>query len=525
MILKKPLHSTPKRLQRMLLRLQQYEVNLLYHPGKQMYLADTLSRAYLLDEPLDGLQTDIETVNMLDYLPIAEPRKDDIRQHTESDESLQMLSKVIQTGFPENKAQLTAQITPYFHIRDELSTQNGVIFKGERAVVPRSLRDDMLKRIHSSHIGIEGCLRRAKESLYWPNMSAEIKDYIAKCDVCQTVGTRQQKETLIPHEVPNRPWAKVGTDQFVLNGRDYLVTVDYYSNYWEIDYLPDTTAKTVISKLKAQFARHGIPDTCISDNGPQEVSEAFKKFSKDWGFEHITSSPRYPQSNGKVENAVKTVKNIMRKARLAGSNPYLAILDFRNTPTQGMNSSPVQRLMNRRTKTTLPTTAKLLKPSVVRNVGKQIKKNKAKQAYYYNKGAKDVQTLQQGDTVRIMPTAISDKEWKKAEVNKQVNIRSYEVTTEEGRILRRNRKHLRKTGEKYTPNETADIVATPANLATRIETKKQEHKIISPDVSIAEQDDKAYNSTQNIAENSVRMTRSGRVIRKPQYLTDYVENC
>lgn len=99
---------------------------------------------------------------------------------------------------------------------------------------------------------------------------------------------KQQKETLISHEVLSRPWAKVGTDLFVFDSKDYLITVDYFSNFWEIDYLADTKSTTVIRKLKAHFARQGTPDTVVSDNGPQYASQDFKKFSERWGFQHVT---------------------------------------------------------------------------------------------------------------------------------------------------------------------------------------------------------------------------------------------
>ena len=77
-------------------------------------------------------------------------------------------------------------------------------------MIPKSLRRDMLRRIHVSHMGMEGCLRRARESVYWPAMSCELKDFILKCDICRSVDNKQQKETLISHDVPDRPWAKVG---------------------------------------------------------------------------------------------------------------------------------------------------------------------------------------------------------------------------------------------------------------------------------------------------------------------------
>ena len=122
---------------------------------------------------------------------------------------------------------------PYFNVRDELSVSEGLIFRGERVVIPKSMRKGMIERLNSSHLGENSCLKRARECLYWPNMNSEVKDYIKKCDVCRSMGTRQQKEPLHQHEVPDRPWSKVGADLFVLDSRNYLVVKDYYSNFIE----------------------------------------------------------------------------------------------------------------------------------------------------------------------------------------------------------------------------------------------------------------------------------------------------
>ncbi|XP_064597856.1 uncharacterized protein K02A2.6-like [Liolophura sinensis] len=171
-------------------------------------------------------------------------------------------------------------VVPYFNLRDELTNEDGLILKGQQIVIPQSLRADMLHRIHSSHVGIEGCCRRARDCVYWPGMSAAVKDFIEKCDICRSYGSKQPKETLHPHVIPDRPWAKVGSDVFTFDGNDYLVTVDYYSNFWELDYLEKTTSSTIICKLKAQFARHGIPEIFISDNASYHTSGEFHKFSR-----------------------------------------------------------------------------------------------------------------------------------------------------------------------------------------------------------------------------------------------------
>ena len=109
------------------------------------------------------------------------------------------------------------------------------------------------------------------------------------------------------------------------------------------------------------FARYGIPDMFVSDNGPQFAAQEFQRFSKTWQFQLNTTS-HFSKSNGKAENAVKEAKQLLKKAKKDKADAYLALLAYRNTPTQGLDTSPVQRLMSRRTKTLLPTTANLLRP-------------------------------------------------------------------------------------------------------------------------------------------------------------------
>ena len=98
------------------------------------------------------------------------------------------------------------------------------------------------------------------------------------------------------------------------------------------------------------------------DDGAQFASDGFATFSKEWDFEHTLSKPAHSKSNGKLHSAFKTAKKLLRKAKDVNTVPYLAILDCRNTPTHGIDSSPEQRLMNHRTKTLVPVAGDLLKP-------------------------------------------------------------------------------------------------------------------------------------------------------------------
>lgn len=185
---------------------------------------------------------------------------------------------------------------------------------------------------------------------------------------CQKRYAQIEKEPPICHDIPERAWAKVGVDLFHYEQGDYLLCVDYYSKNPEIAKLTGTTSRQVVTDLKSMFARHGIPDEVMSDNGPQFSSAEFRTFTESWEFVHTTSSPGYPQSNGQSERAIQTVKNLLKKAQESQSDPYIALLEYRNSPLEGVKLSPAQLLMGRRLKTKLPTSAQLLKPQLYDNV-------------------------------------------------------------------------------------------------------------------------------------------------------------
>ena len=241
---------------------------------------------------------------------------------------------------------------PYHPFRDELVEQNGVIF--ERLIIPPTMRHSMIERLHSNHAGVQATLRRARDVFYWPGMNRDIEKCVASCGVCSLYQSAPQKEPLKSYPIPARPWQYIGNDLCQLHGKDYLVSVDYYSNFIEVDRLYSTSSSAIIHKLKAHMARHGIPERVVSDNGPQYSSEEFRRFAQQYEFEHVTSSLGYPQSNDKAESAVKQAKRIMEKAIAAKEDPYLALLAHRNTPSDGMTTSPAQRLFGRRTRIRLP---------------------------------------------------------------------------------------------------------------------------------------------------------------------------
>ena len=514
-ICKKDLASAPKRLQRMLLRLQRYNIDVKYQKGENMVMSDPLSRAYV-DEPCSETEycNEVEEIVLVDDLPISHARLNDFRKVTACDADLQILMSTVLEIWPSTQAEVPQEIRPYFSLKEEITVQNGLLFKGDRIIVPASLRKEMMEKVHSSHLGIEGCSRRAREVFYWPRMNAELKDFILKCDVCNSYKPEQPREPLMPHKIPSRPWQKVGTDLLQFDGRQYLITVDYYSSFFEVDKLETTDSRSVINKLKMQFSRHGIPEIVISDNGPQYDSADFAKFAKDWHFQHITSSPRNPQSNGKVESAVKVCENIMKKAALGKFDPYLALLDYRNTPTE-IGSSPAQRLFSRRTRNLLPLTPRLLEPATVppMDVQQKLIASRQKQAYYYNLKGKALPELQPGQTVRMKKP--NENTWAEAVCKKMIGPRSYAVVSG-NRTYRRNRRQLR-----LVP-PAANLLTSSAQLR---DTNKEQQPIQygTPPGNFGEATPGPANpkTTAVPMASCPTVTRSGRTVRPPVRFQDY----
>ena len=322
-IMNKPLSAAPKRLQSMLLQLKPYRLNIIYKKGKTLYLADTMSRAYLPDnDNNEHIDFDVLAVT-----PITDQKYLELQQATTSDPVLSKISELILAGWPRKEASVAEDIKPYFAFRDELAVENGVVYRGERAIVPQSLKDDYIQQLHRGHIGIEATKRRANDIVFWPGMSSDIDKALALCSICQTSRNHQPREPLLSYPVPSQPWSIVATDMFYWRSITYLVTVDSYSGWYEIDTLRDTSAATVIKKLKAHFARFGRPVTLISDCGQPYSSEEFRKFMRAWNIEHVRSSPYHASSNGLAEKSVQTAKRLLEKTFKEGGDIYMALLN------------------------------------------------------------------------------------------------------------------------------------------------------------------------------------------------------
>ena len=248
---------------------------------------------------------------------------------------------------------------------------DGLIFKGDRIMIPSVLLSEMLCLMHQGHLGIEKCPQKARQVHFWPNMNKDNKNMVSSCFTCQRHKMSNPREPIIPHRIPDRSWQIVGTDLFEWDGSSFFFIVDYYSHFIEIEGFQNSQSATVIKETKGIFTRYGISERVINDNGPCYACHEHAVFAKDWDFKHVTSSPLYPRSNSLSEKLVQVVKHLLTKAKESRKDPYLALLELRCTPVNSLES-PAKLLMSRNLRLVLPATdthwkPKVLKPSKVIN--------------------------------------------------------------------------------------------------------------------------------------------------------------
>ena len=248
-----------------MLRLQRFNVEVKYKPDAQMYVADHFSRASLADSTSisDNFQVfaiELETLTPFDSIKIAPEWLAQLQKYTAQDLVLETLKTTDLTGWPEKREQCPIQFCDYWNYREEISLHNGILFKSQRVIVPKAMTPEMLSKIHSSHQGIASGQGKAKD------MNSEIKAVVEKCLVCTEFQAKNASQPMQSHKVPDRPWSKVATVLFTVNGKNYITLVEYFSDFLEVDELEDFTSHAVIQDLKQQFSRHGIPHTVVSDS-------------------------------------------------------------------------------------------------------------------------------------------------------------------------------------------------------------------------------------------------------------------
>lgn len=525
-IFNKSLDKVPLRIQRLLLSLQNYDFSVKYTPGKYLYFADTLSRTgyddkmFIINETESNVQID-----MINFFSVSTKRFEEIKIETQKDCELQELLNLIKNGWPDSKKQLKENIKPYWKDRDDLVEMKGIIFKCNRMVIPKSLRNDIINKLHYTHLGLEKTLCKAQELVYWPYMNKEITDKILNCQICLRFKNSLQKESLINRQLPTRPWQIIASDLFEYKGIQYLLVVDYFSKFPEVCILHEgTTSGIIIQNMKYIFARHGKPDLIYTDMGPQYSSSEFQQFLEDWKISMQTSTPHYAQSNGFIERHVQTIKQLIKKTIADKKDIFLALLEYRNTPIDRKTPSPAELLFGRKLKGLIPMSEEILKPKFDINTQvKALQQKQSNQKFYYDKHAKDLQRLSVNDPVMMQDSRTG--EWNPGMIIgiDQNRPRSYLVKlNKNNKTYIRNRRYLRKIENNFVTDDdfynmlNQLVPENDISYNQNDNVKNQEPKNVEKGV-VVEDKSKCKDSLGE----TLKFSRSGRCIRKPKCFDNF----
>ena len=404
------------RLQRWSLILSAYDYDIEYRKGSEHSNADGLSR---LPDPTESAPK-VSTVKSvtLNSIPIDAAM---IQKALKEDSLLSKVYDYVLHGWPAHVNE--AEIEPYFRKRNELSVESGCLLWGYRVVIPESLRDVMLQELHAEHLGIVSMKRLARGYLWWPGLDSNLEEIAHNCEICQALRNSPAVAPLHPWTYPSTVFERVHIDFAEKDKMYYLILVDSYSKWVEVFPMRTTTAEKTIEVLRGCFARFGLPQMLVSDNGPQFTSSLFQNFMQSNGIEHKLVPAYHPSSNGAAERTVQIVKRalekISREKERDGSFRYLSqfLFTYRITPQSTTGKSPSELFLKRVPRSRFS----LLKPSLSRHV--QTKQDD--QIRNHTKSVK-VREFQLGDKVQVKNYRGPEK-WSLGEVVKRCGPLTYIV--------------------------------------------------------------------------------------------------
>ena len=394
--------------------------------------------------------------------PISSTTWDLVRSATASDIPLNNLLSLIENGFPDSNLTLPDGLKPYFHLRHDLCSVDGVILYGDRIVIPPSLRPNVLSTLHAAHQGVDKMLSRAEYSVFWPGITNDIRSLRERCADCNRNAPSNPCAPPTPPIPPDYPFQCVCADFFSLGGTSYLVIVDRYSN-WPTVCKASGGSAGLIASLKLTFTTFGIPEELASDGGPEFTASATSDFLRNWGVHHRLSSVAFAHSNCRAEVAVKSMKRLLAgKTGPTGtlnSDAFLrALLQYRNTPDRDTKLSPAMCIFGRQIRDFVPVLPSKYKPhtswqETLQAREKALQTRHAKIHERLSLHTRRLPPLRVGDHVRIQnQTGRFPLKWDKTGVVVEVRQFDQYIIRIDGSNYStvRNRKFLRKFVPLYT---------------------------------------------------------------------------
>ena len=435
-----------------------YQFKVCYNPGKWHRGPDAMSRNpsqsvsaifHVTDEEEqeETILSIGEKVNPI-LTTVAE-----LTDAAKEDKEYQSLLNLVKKGFPRTKEEIPSALKHFWGVKDRLGIEGNLVTLETRIVIPKSLRSKVLTSLHSAHQGVDSMTRRAEKNIYWPGMTADIRNKRYSCLTCNESAPSLPKEPYCPSPPPDYPFQHLVMDFFQKGHHHYLTIADCFTSWFTVYHMnPQPTSSKLIEALRNIGLSYGLPEIVCSDGGPQFTSAEFQDFLKICDIRHRRSSAYYPQSNGRAELAVKTAKRLLENntapnGSLNTTQFLRAMMQYRNTPIKELGLSPAQLLFHRQLRDAIPTHPKLLRPHkqwvISAKEREQALAEKNQQlAASYNQHAKTLPYIAPGSKVLIQEKG---KWYKSGTVIKSLPFRQYEIKKDgSGFITVRNRRFLKK---------------------------------------------------------------------------------
>ncbi|XP_018396948.1 PREDICTED: uncharacterized protein K02A2.6-like [Cyphomyrmex costatus] len=351
---------TASRLQRYALILLAYDFDIKYVNTGSFGYADIVSRL-IAKHPRENEDTviaaiqegeEVEQCFAIDAAKLLPVKFADIQEATQRCATLKKVIEFTNTSWPQKRNQIrNPEVAAFFDQREGLIVSQNCLLQDDRVVVPSQFRKQILEELHFGHPGCTRMKLLARSKVFWPGITADIERTVKMCKACATNARTPIKCSLQPWPIPTKPWSRIHADYAgPVNGAYYLVIVDAFSNWPEIFESASMTSVKSIEMLRETFARHGLCDTLLTDNGPQFTAQEFKTFCEQSGVEHILTAPYHPQSNGRAERFVDILKTGLEKAtRNADQKLREFLTTYRFTPSYKLGNKSPSELLNGRT--------------------------------------------------------------------------------------------------------------------------------------------------------------------------------
>ena len=327
-------------------------------------MADCLSRLPLKAQPEEYSHDmpDDECIAQIQAATRGVISQSELTTATRNDTNIQMAMKYMTSKWPQRR-KLSGNLLTLYDVADELSIQDGMLHRGDRIVIPDELQSRVIQLAHEGHFGMTLVKRRLREYYWWPAMDRHVEETVRNCQYCTNSDKSYTCHTtpLQPVQLPDKVWQKLALDimgpfndpkhKFV------IVLVDYYSKWCEVAFETEVTTDKMIQFLDNVFAREGLPEFLVTDNGVQLTSHKMKEFLKGNGITHLLASLYHPQTNGLVEIMNRTVKEGIQRGKLEGKSPVLATRErlsaYHTTPNTTTGKTPFQLMRGRCARTKL----------------------------------------------------------------------------------------------------------------------------------------------------------------------------